>query len=348
MNYSLRKARLDDFEILYQINKEAYKPYVEQIWGWNEEYQYNFFKEHIIFNRIELIMADDKPVGFTSIDYRDNLIFGESIAILPEYQSKGIGTKVINELIAKSKQMALPFYIQVFKVNERAKKLYELLGFEMYGETETHYKYKIMPRQKTWFEAFSKSMNVIFTDEDFKAYLADIKSCIDFYRKYLGENTKILDLGCGLGTGCIPLSTFGYRITGIDSDERVVEAARKNAERFGKDVRIVHGDVFDIDKMFGPDSFDACMSGGLLEHFPESQIQELIRKQLIVAPKLVAYMPIASFPGEKWSDDIYRNLWSEEYWLDVILKEFNIVHHSVARANEAIGGFLELEVVLAR
>lgn len=202
--------------------------------------------------------------------------------------------------------------------------------------------------EKTWFEAFSNSMNVIFTDEDFQNYLADAKSCIGFYREYLGENTRILDLGCGLGTGCIPLSTFGYRITGIDNDDKVVEAARKNAERFGRNVQIIHGDVFDIDKIFGPDSFEACLSGGLLEHFSEEQIQKLIRKQLFVAPKLVAYMPIASHPGEKWNDDIYRNLWSEEYWIDEILKEFNVIQHSVARASEAIGGFLELEVVIAR
>jgi len=142
---TLRKGAIDDFEMLYKINKEAYKPYVEQIWGWNEEYQYNFFKKHIIFDRIELIMMDDKPVGFISINYKEDLIFGESIALLSDFQSKGIGTKIIKDLIAKSKQMAIPFCIQVFKVNTRAKALYEQLGFIQYGENETHYKYKIEP-----------------------------------------------------------------------------------------------------------------------------------------------------------------------------------------------------------
>ena len=124
----------------------------------------------------------------------------------------------------------------------------------------------------SWFEAFSKSVNVIFTEEDFENYLAVTRSSLDFYKKHLGEGAKILELGCGLGVGPIPLSTFGYDITGIDNDMKVVEAATKNAKKFGKNIKIIHGDIFDIDKMFGPDSFDVCMSGGLLEHFSESQI----------------------------------------------------------------------------
>lgn len=145
MNFNLRKATIDDFEILYRINKDAYKPYVEQIWGWDEEWQYKFFKEHLILDRIELILVGDAPVGFISINYRENLIFGESIALLPEYQSKGIGTKIIKDLIAKSKQLKMPFHIQVFKVNVRAKALYERLGFTQNGESETHFKYVIQP-----------------------------------------------------------------------------------------------------------------------------------------------------------------------------------------------------------
>ena len=140
-----------------------------------------------------------------------------------------------------------------------------------------------------------------------------------------------------------PLAT-----TGIDNDLKVVEVARANAEKFGKDIQIIHGNIFDIDKMFEPDSFDACMSGGLLEHFSETRIRELVRKQLVVAPKLIASMPIASYPGEKWDDGIYRNLWDEKYWLDEILTEFKVVHHSTAKASEAIGGFLELEIVIER
>ncbi len=200
----------------------------------------------------------------------------------------------------------------------------------------------------SWFEAFSKSVNVIFTEEDFENYLAVTRSSLDFYKKHLGEGAKILELGCGLGVGPIPLSTFGYDITGIDNDMKVVEAATKNAKKFGKNIIIIYGDIFDIDKMFGPDSFDVCMSGGLLEHFSESQIKDLIAKQLIVAPILIASMPLASHPGEVWDDGIYRNLWMEDHWLNNILNDFNIVEHQLTKTPEYIKASHELEVVISR
>ena len=200
----------------------------------------------------------------------------------------------------------------------------------------------------SWFDAFAESMNVIFTEDDFKIYLADVENNINLYRKYLAYNSKILDLGCGLGVTSVPLSTLGFKITGIDNDERVVEAAKTNAKNFGKDIRIIIGDIFNINKLFEPDSFDACDSGGLLEHFTEAEIKELLNKQLIVAPLIIASMPVASFSGEVWDDGIYRNLWDTEYWLNNIFKDFNIVESNEKRASEAIGGFLELEVVIKR
>ena len=145
MNHSLRKANIVDFDILFQINKLAYKPYVEQIWGWDEDWQYNFFKEKLEIEEIDMIMVNDKPVGFISMDYREDLIFGESIALLPDFQSKGIGSQVIEGLMVESEKLALPLCIQVFKVNTRARKLYERLGFNLYGESETHFKFKMEP-----------------------------------------------------------------------------------------------------------------------------------------------------------------------------------------------------------
>ena len=60
-----------------------------------------------------------------------------NICVKPEHQNKGIGTAILKEIIFESKGKNIK--LQVFKINERAIKLYEKMGFEKVEETKTHY-----------------------------------------------------------------------------------------------------------------------------------------------------------------------------------------------------------------
>ena len=62
-----------------------------------------------------------------------------NICIIPEYQNKGIGTKIIKDIITLYKKNDIE--LQCFKTNP-VKKLYERLGFRVYKETDFHYKMK--------------------------------------------------------------------------------------------------------------------------------------------------------------------------------------------------------------
>ena len=55
-----------------------------------------------------------------------------------KYQHRGIGSKILEEQLKENKEKGIRTILQVFKDNP-AKKLYERLGFKVYGETETHY-----------------------------------------------------------------------------------------------------------------------------------------------------------------------------------------------------------------
>jgi len=208
-----------------------------------------------------------------------------------------------------------------------------------------------------WFEAFKKGMNVYFTKKDFKKYKSMIKKELKLYKKYLKPGAKILDIGCGLGCTAVPLSTYGYKVTGIDNDKKVIEAAKKNAKKFGKNIKIIYGDIFNIDKLFNKDSFDACISGGVLEHFPKNKIRNIVNKQLYLAPIVIASMPIATEDVKKeykdykkkiCKDGIYRNLWKPDYWIKNILNGYNILEYSIGKASKAIGGFDEIIVIIGR
>jgi hypothetical protein len=51
LKYNFKKATVKDYELPYGINKDAFKPYVEKVWGWDENLQRKRFKRNQIDNR---------------------------------------------------------------------------------------------------------------------------------------------------------------------------------------------------------------------------------------------------------------------------------------------------------
>ena len=39
MDYKIRFATPDDHDLVYGLKAESVRPYVEKIWGWDEDYQ---------------------------------------------------------------------------------------------------------------------------------------------------------------------------------------------------------------------------------------------------------------------------------------------------------------------
>lgn len=209
-----------------------------------------------------------------------------------------------------------------------------------------------------WYTILSRIMNPLFTREDFDKFLERHKEKIKFYRKHIA-GSRILDIGCGFGYTAIPLSNLGYNITALEIDPKILSATRQNVKTFGKNMHLIRADAFSIDSIFRQDSFDACISGGLLEHFKPDEIRELVRKQLILAPVVIADVPIWSdktsiedqyldFEKRIGRDGIYRNLWDRDYWIEDLLKEFNIKYNNVGISSKHTGNFEKLTVVIER
>ncbi len=140
-NYTIRAYDVADHDFVYETKKVVYKKYVEECWGeWNEEKQKGFFVDFIsaYADSIQIIMMDDKRVGFY---HCETLPSGEyeigNICIVPECQGQGIGTDILNTLIAENKDKDI--ILQYFKQNPVCK-LYSRLGFEFLEEKPFHIK----------------------------------------------------------------------------------------------------------------------------------------------------------------------------------------------------------------
>lgn len=129
-----------DYEFVYEVKKNAYKKYVEECWGtWNEEAQRTYFEKFMttVRNNAYIIMDNDKKIGFYNGEVLENGNYEVgNICIIPEYQGKGIGTKLLKEKLDENKDRDIE--IQYFKQNPVGA-LYERLGFIHSDETQSHY-----------------------------------------------------------------------------------------------------------------------------------------------------------------------------------------------------------------
>jgi GNAT superfamily N-acetyltransferase len=75
-----------------------------------------------------IILHYERPIGRLYIERRTDEMRGIDIALLPEYRRAGIGTAILQGLLAEAARDGKPFRIHVEKFN-RARRLYERLGF---------------------------------------------------------------------------------------------------------------------------------------------------------------------------------------------------------------------------
>ena len=138
--YTKRKALPSDTDFARQTHHAAYRDVVMRQFGsFDEKTQDKYFAESWKLGNQEILLKDDKKVGYCSIEYLPNEIIIQQLTILPEFQSQGIGSELLTDVLKEAKIKGTPVKLQVLKKN-RAKNLYEKLGFKEIGTTDTHFK----------------------------------------------------------------------------------------------------------------------------------------------------------------------------------------------------------------
>jgi ubiquinone/menaquinone biosynthesis C-methylase UbiE len=88
-------------------------------------------------------------------------------------------------------------------------------------------------------------------------------------KPYLPEGGKLLEAGCGLGPWVIKLNEEGYDTVGVDYQQECIAKIKEYDERLA---------VYDADirhMPFDNAKFDAYLSWGVIEHFPEGPEEAL-------------------------------------------------------------------------
>jgi GNAT superfamily N-acetyltransferase len=128
----LRPAVPADTEFCCQLHKAAMGDYVAAIWGWDEQVQRDFHTRAFNSGRWQIITADVADIGVLDVEYRPGEIYLSRVEIHPDYQGRGIGTRLISALASEARQNGQDLVLDVLTVNHRAQALYRRLG-----QTET-------------------------------------------------------------------------------------------------------------------------------------------------------------------------------------------------------------------
>lgn len=121
------------------------RPYVEQTWGaWDDIAQEDFFRRSYRSDAVQVVVVDGCDAGLLHVEREPAEIFLANIQMHPSFQNRGLGTAIVRTVIDSARQLRLPIRLQVLRVNQNARRLYERLGFIVSHETPTHI---IMRRQ---------------------------------------------------------------------------------------------------------------------------------------------------------------------------------------------------------
>jgi len=77
------------------------------------------------------------------------------------------------------------------------------------------------------------------------------------------EELKILDIGCGGGLLCEPLSRLGATITGVDASKDNIEVAKLHSKEMNLNIEYIHGSP---EKLIFNGDFDAILNMEVVEH----------------------------------------------------------------------------------
>jgi RimJ/RimL family protein N-acetyltransferase len=147
----LRPASTEDSEFLYRLYA-ANRAEEVTAWGWIPEQQEHFLRfqaqaqSHSYRTQFphatdEIVELDGQPVGRFYLDRRAEEILIVDIAVLPEFQGRGVGTCLLRIPIAEAAGTGLQVWAHVLCSNTRMQSVVERLGFKRVGQNGPSYLY---------------------------------------------------------------------------------------------------------------------------------------------------------------------------------------------------------------
>jgi len=106
------------------------------------------------------------------------------------------------------------------------------------------------------------------------------------FLKFLPSGTSILDIGCGPGLTAKAFIKHGFKVTGFDFSEKMIEIAKREVPEGNFFVMDLH----DVDTI--KDTFEGIFLQNVLLHLPKKEIEDILKK-VVLRLKRGGYMYVS-------------------------------------------------------
>lgn len=140
MHYRLIPAVNHDQPWLEDLRRVVYQELFVATWGeWDEARHQRHWAACWQRGGICTIEVDGMRVGMIQLVEQDDAMEVQEIQIHPAYQGRGVGTRVLLDVVDRAHGQHKTVSLSTGLQNHRAVRLYRRLGFEHVRQSETHY-----------------------------------------------------------------------------------------------------------------------------------------------------------------------------------------------------------------
>ena len=127
MNLHLQAFDLKNKEYLWQLYIKAMQHHIDNIWGWESDWQSENFEQNLAEYTTLLIKCANNRIGYIQYNINVDSIYINMIILEKNYQSNGFVKEVLD--LIQSSHKNLPIALKCFRVNKSAYEFYIRNGF---------------------------------------------------------------------------------------------------------------------------------------------------------------------------------------------------------------------------
>lgn len=144
-NLSLRLAVAEDRKQLFSWHCDAFAAHIEQIWGWDVDWQCSDFTRLVDHVPTFVVVHDARAIGYLQLLPRAQALQLVNIALIEPARGQGVGRRLLDWLKQRATDAALALELGVFVTNPRARAFYERCGLACVETTASHWRMRWTP-----------------------------------------------------------------------------------------------------------------------------------------------------------------------------------------------------------